>query len=182
MTRQPSYIRIRFGACGPHLFLGLRFERASFVGFAEGSHMGTSGPRPEAGTAEWYVVDADGKTLGRLASQVARVLRGKHKPTYTPSLDMGDYVIVVNAEKIKVTGNKAEQKMYYRHTGYPGGLRAVPYEVMISKRPEAVVMHAVKGMLPHNRLGRQLGKKLKVYRGAEHPHAAQKPKPLEIER
>lgn len=142
--------------------------------------MGSSGPRPEAGAGAWYVVDAEGKTLGRLASQVAKVLRGKHKPTYTPYLDTGDHVIVINAEKVKVTGNKAKAKMYYRHTGWPGGLRAVPYDVMISKKPEAVIEHAVKGMLPHNRLGRALGKKLKVYRGADHPHAAQKPKPLEI--
>lgn len=126
------------------------------------------------------MVDAEGKTLGRLASQVASVIRGKHKPTYTPSLDTGDHVIVINAEKVRVTGNKAAEKMYYRHSGYPGGLRAVPYSVMISKRPEAVIEHAVRGMLPHNRLGRSLWKKLKVYRGAEHPHAAQKPKPLEI--
>lgn len=142
--------------------------------------MGSSGPRPEAGAGVWYVVDAEGKTLGRLASQVAKVLRGKHKPTYTPYLDTGDHVIVINAEKVKVTGNKAKEKIYYRHTGWPGGLRAVPYDVMISKKPEAVIEHAVKGMLPHNRLGRALGKKLKVYRGADHPHAAQKPKPLEI--
>jgi len=142
--------------------------------------MGSSGPRPEAGAGVWYVVDAEGKTLGRLASQVAKVLRGKHKPTYTPYLDTGDHVIVINAEKVKVTGNKAKAKMYYRHTGWPGGLRAVSYDVMISKKPEAVIEHAVKGMLPHNRLGRALGKKLKVYRGADHPHAAQKPKPLEI--
>lgn len=143
--------------------------------------MAGTGPRPDGQRGEWYVVDAEGKTLGRLASQVARVLRGKHKPTYTPSLDTGDHVIVVNAEKVKVTGNKAKEKIYYRHSGYPGGLRAVPYEVMISKKPEAVIEHAVRGMLPHNRLGRSLWKKLKVYRGAEHPHAAQKPKPLEIE-
>ncbi|MGE5593493.1 MAG: 50S ribosomal protein L13 [Betaproteobacteria bacterium] len=138
-------------------------------------------PRPEGQGGEWYVVDAEGKTLGRLASQVASVIRGKHKPTYTPSLDTGDHVIVINAEKVRVTGNKAKQKLYYRHSGYPGGLRAVPYEVMMSKKPEAVIEHAVRGMLPHNRLGRSLWKKLKVYRGAEHPHAAQKPKPLEIE-
>ncbi|MEW5865818.1 MAG: 50S ribosomal protein L13, partial [Bacillota bacterium] len=99
--------------------------------------MGSSGPRPEAGAGAWYVVDAEGKTLGRLASQVAKVLRGKHKPTYTPYLDTGDHVIVINAEKVKVTGNKAKAKMYYRHTGWPGGLRAVPYDVMISKKPEA---------------------------------------------
>lgn len=142
--------------------------------------MGSSGPQPDAKTGEWYVVDAEGKTLGRLASQVAKVLRGKHKPTYTPYLDTGDHVIVINAGKVKVTGNKAKDKIYYRHTGWPGGLRAVPYEVMISRKPEAVIEHAVKGMLPHNRLGRALGKKLKVYRGSDHPHAAQKPKPLEI--
>ncbi len=143
--------------------------------------MSTNEPRPWP-KGEWYVVDADGKTLGRLASQIASVLRGKHKPTYTPSLDTGDHVIVINAEKVRVTGDKPKQKMYYRHTGYPGGLRAVPFEVMIARKPEAVIERAVKGMLPHNRLGRALGKKLKVYRGPVHPHAAQKPKPLEIAR
>lgn len=142
--------------------------------------MGISRPLPGAREGEWYVVDAEGKILGRLASQVAKVLRGKHKPTYTPCLDMGDHVIVINAEKVKVTGDKAKKKIYYRHTGYPGGLRAVPYDVMISRKPEAVIEHAVRGMLPHNRLGRALGKKLKVYRDAHHPHAAQQPKPLEI--
>ncbi|MCR4403437.1 MAG: 50S ribosomal protein L13 [Firmicutes bacterium] len=143
--------------------------------------MAGTGPRPDAQGGEWYVVDAEGKTLGRLASQVAEILRGKHKPTYTPSLDTGDHVIVINAEKVKVTGSKAQDKIYYTHSGYPGGLRAVPYEVMISKKPEVVIEHAVMGMLPHNRLGRSLRRKLKVYRGAEHPHAAQKPKPLDIE-
>jgi len=142
--------------------------------------MAGTGPRPEAQGGEWYVVDAEGKTLGRLASQVASVIRGKHKPTYTPSLDTGDHVIVINAEKVRVTGNKEKQKFYYRHSGYPGGLRAVPYEVMMAKKPEAIIEHAVRGMLPHNRLGRSLWRKLKVYRGAEHPHAAQKPKPLEM--
>lgn len=135
---------------------------------------------PKAGdiTREWYVVDAEGQTLGRLATRVASVLRGKHKPTFTPHLDMGDHVIVVNAEKVVLTGAKAEQKRYQRHSGYPGGLRGVPFATMLDRRPTQVVETAVTGMLPKNRLGRQMARKLKVYAGPEHPHAAQQPKPL----
>jgi len=143
--------------------------------------MARGGPKPQGVTGEWYVVDAEGKTLGRLASQVARVIRGKHKPSYAPHLDMGDHVIVVNAEKVKVTGDKLNQKLYYRHSGYPGGFRATPLAVMLKTKPEAVIEKAVKGMLPRNRLGRALERKLKVYKGPDHPHAAQKPTPLEIE-
>ena len=128
----------------------------------------------------WYVVDAQGKTLGRLATEVARVLRGKHKPTFTPHLDTGDFVIVVNAEKIRVTGNKLEAKRYYRHTGYLGGLRSRTLQQQLEKHPDRVITHAVKGMLPKNRLGADMLRKLKVYAGAEHPHAAQKPQPLEL--
>ena len=122
---------------------------------------------------QWHVIDASGKTLGRLATQVATLLTGKHKPMYVPHLDTGDYVIVLNAAKVRVTGKKAKQKNYYRHSGYPGGMRAVTYEDMMAAHPTRVIEHAVKGMLPHNRLGRAMFKKLKVYAGDEHPHQAQ---------
>jgi large subunit ribosomal protein L13 len=128
----------------------------------------------------WYVVDAEGRTLGRLATQIANVLRGKHKPTYTPHVDVGDFVIVVNAEKIAVTGDKREKKLYWRHSGYPGGIRSRTLGDLLEKRPEEVIRKAVKGMLPRNRLARQQLRKLKVYAGPEHPHRAQKPEQLEI--
>ena len=128
----------------------------------------------------WYVVDAEAKTLGRLATQIAGVLRGKGKPAYTPHVDTGDFVIVVNAGKIALTGNKRQTKVAYRHSGYPGGLKKVGYEELLSKRPERAIELAVKGMLPHNRLGNRLIRKLKVYAGPEHPHAAQQPVPFEI--
>ena len=128
----------------------------------------------------WYVVDATGKTLGRLATQVATVLRGKNKPTYTPHVDCGDYVIVVNADKVVLTGNKLEDKKYYNHSGYPGGLRERTAKEMIEKYPEEMVERAIKGMLPHGRLERAMGKKLFVYRGSDHKHEAQKPVALEI--
>lgn len=130
---------------------------------------------------KWYVVDASGKTLGRLASQVATILRGKHRPTYTPHVDTGDFVIVINAEKVHLSGRKLQKKIYYRHTGYPGGLRMRTAGDMLATRPERVIEQAVKGMLPHNRLGRRQLRKLKVYRGDAHPHEAQKPEVLEIE-
>ncbi len=129
---------------------------------------------------EWYVVDAEGKTLGRLASQIARVLMGKHKPYYTPHLDTGDYVVVVNADKIRVTGRKLDQKMYYRYSGYPSGLKSVTLRKQLSTRPERVIWAAVRNMLPKNKLGRAMLKKLKVYASPEHPHAAQQPKPLDL--
>lgn len=129
---------------------------------------------------KWYVVDASGKTLGRLASEVAKVLRGKHKPVYTPFLDTGDYVIIVNAEKVVVTGKKAEQKTYVHHTGYAGGLKEISYKRMMETKPEEILKHAVKGMLPKNTLGRKMFKKLHVYAGPEHEHAAQKPEVLEL--
>ena len=128
---------------------------------------------------DWYVVDAQGQTLGRLATQVATLLRGKHKPYYTPHVDCGDYVVVVNAEKIHVTGNKMTQKIYYRHSGYPGGLKQVTLRDQLQKFPDRVVEHAVRGMLPKNRLGRRMFKKLKIYAGPDHPHEAQQPKPVE---
>lgn len=136
--------------------------------------------KPEEMERKWYVVDAEGKTLGRLASQVAAILRGKHKPTFTPHVDCGDHVIVVNAEKVVLTGNKLRDKIYYRHTMYPGGLRAVPYGKLLETQPERAVERAIKGMIPHTRLGSRIGMKLKVYKGPEHPHAAQKPEPLDI--
>ncbi|SJZ99015.1 50S ribosomal protein L13 [Selenihalanaerobacter shriftii] len=128
----------------------------------------------------WLIVDAEGKTLGRLASEIATVLRGKHKPIYTPNVDTGDYVIVVNAEKIKLTGKKLQQKMYHKHSGYPGGLKSMTYDELLSKHPERVMKLAVKGMLPKNKLGRKMLKKLKIYAGSEHPHEAQEPKELDI--
>jgi large subunit ribosomal protein L13 len=130
---------------------------------------------------DWYVVDAEGKTLGRLATQIADVLRGKRKPTYTPHVDVGDFVIVVNAEKVAVTGDKREKKLYWRHSGYPGGIRPRTLGDLLEKRPEEVIRRAVKGMLPRNRLARQQLRKLKVYAGPDHPHQAQKPEQLEIE-
>jgi large subunit ribosomal protein L13 len=136
--------------------------------------------KPGEVTREWYVVDASGKTLGRLATEIARILRGKHKPQYTPHVDVGDFVIVINAEKIAVTGRKLDQKRYYRHSGYPGGLRSITLRRMLEKHPERVIRLAVKGMLPKNRLGRRMLKKLKVYAGPEHPHQAQQPKPLDL--
>lgn len=129
---------------------------------------------------EWFVVDAEGQTLGRIASRVAAVLRGKHKPTFTPWFDCGDYVIIVNADKVKVTGNRLDSKVYYRHSGYVGGLKSITLRRQLEKHPDRVLKAAVKGMLPSNRLGRKMFKKLKVYAGSEHPHAAQQPKKLDL--
>ncbi len=130
---------------------------------------------------EWLLVDATDIPLGRLASEVASILKGKRKPQYTPNVDTGDFVIVVNASKVKLTGNKLADKMKYRHSGFPGGLKEIPISVMLAKRPERVIEGAVKGMLPKNTLGRAMGKKLKVYGGAEHPHAAQNPRHITLE-
>ena len=135
---------------------------------------------PQDREREWLVVDAADKTLGRLATQIADVLRGKRKPEYTPHCDVGDFVIVVNAEQIAVTGKKREEKLYHRHTGYPGGLRTRTLNDMLERRPEEVIRKAVKGMLPRNRLARAQLRKLKVYAGPDHPHAAQQPKPMEV--
>jgi len=129
---------------------------------------------------DWYIVDADNKTLGRLASEIAQVIRGKKKPFYTPNLDMGDFVVVINAEKVSVSGNKEEQKKYFSHSGYPGGDREISLSRLREKQPEKIIYNAVKGMLPHNRLGRKLIKHLKVYTGSEHPHVSQQPKPFNI--
>ena len=137
-------------------------------------------PAEAINSRKWWVVDATNQPLGRLASKVAAVLRGKHKPTYTPHVDTGDFVVVVNAEKISVTGNKRAEKLYHRHSGYPGGLKSRTLNDMLERRPEEVIRIAVKGMLPRNRLARKQITKLKVYAGPEHPHAAQKPQPMEI--
>lgn len=142
--------------------------------------MKTFSAKPEAVKRDWYVVDAEGKTLGRLATEVASRLRGKHKPEYTPHVDTGDYIVVVNAEKVRVTGRKATDKMYHRHTGYIGGLKSMSFEELIDHKPEMVIELAVKGMLPKNSLGRSMFRKLKVYAGSEHKHAAQQPQQLEI--
>jgi large subunit ribosomal protein L13 len=136
--------------------------------------------RPLEVERRWYVVDAEGQTLGRLATEIARVLRGKNKPQYTPHVDTGDFVVVVNAEKVVVTGKKAEQKVYRRHSGYPGGLKETSYEQMMERRPTEILRRAVKGMMPKNRLARQQLRKLKIYAGPEHPHAAQDPQPYEV--
>ncbi|RUO23504.1 50S ribosomal protein L13 [Aliidiomarina iranensis] len=129
---------------------------------------------------DWFVVDADGKTLGRLATEVATRLRGKHKPEYTPHVDTGDYIVIINAEKITVTGNKAKDKMYHSHSGYPGGLKSISFEKLQAKKPEMIIEAAVKGMLPRGPLGRAMFRKLKVFAGPEHAHVAQQPKTLEI--
>lgn len=142
--------------------------------------MKTFSAKAESVSHDWFVVDADGKTLGRLASEIAHRLRGKHKAEYTPHVDTGDYIVVVNAEKIRVTGAKATDKMYHHHTGYPGGIRSMSFEKLIDKAPERVIQRAVKGMLPRNPLGRAMFSKLKVYAGGEHPHAAQQPQPLNL--
>ena len=140
----------------------------------------TYSPKASEIENKWFVVDAEGQTLGRLASRIAHILRGKHKPTYTPHQDMGDHIVVINAEKIHVTGRKAEQKVYYRHTGYPGGLRTTTYEDMLDKHPERILRNAIKGMMPNNVLGRNMYKKLRVYAGPEHEQAAQQPEVLDI--
>ena len=137
-------------------------------------------PSAPAIERNWYVVDAEGMVLGRLASQVAAILRGKHKATFTPNIDTGDYVIIVNAEKVKLTGNKTEQKEYKRYSGYTGGLKITTFKDMMAKHPERIVEHAVVGMLPHNRLGRQMAKKLRVVVGPDHKHEAQMPEKLEL--
>ncbi len=142
--------------------------------------MKTFSAKAEDVSRDWFVVDADGKTLGRLASEIAHRLRGKHKAEYTPHVDTGDYIVVINAEKVNVTGKKTTDKIYHSHTGYPGGLKSISFEKLIDKAPERVIQGAVKGMLPRNPLGRAMFKKLKVYAGNEHPHAAQQPQELNI--
>ena len=142
--------------------------------------MKTFTAKPESVTRDWFVVDAAGKTLGRIATEIALRLRGKHKPEYTPHVDTGDYIIVVNADKVTVTGNKAKNKMYYSHSGFPGGIKEITFEKLLEKKPEMVLETAIKGMLPKGPLGRAMFRKLKVYAGAEHQHAAQQPQVLDI--
>ncbi len=142
--------------------------------------MKTFTAKPQTVKRDWYLVDATDKTLGRLATEIARRLRGKHKPEFTPHVDTGDYIVVVNAEKVKVTGNKARDKTYYRHTGYPGGLRSMTFDKMVDHAPERIIESAVKGMLPKGPLGRAMYTKLKVYAGNTHPHAAQQPQELNL--
>ncbi len=137
-------------------------------------------PKPEDIQREWFVIDAKDQTLGRLATQIAHILRGKHKPIFSPHMDVGDFVIVINCEKIRVTGNKLDDKRYYRHSGYPGGIRSVTLRQQLDRFPDRVIRTAVRGMLPKNKLGRQMIKKLKVYAGENHPHQAQKPKVFEL--
>ncbi len=144
------------------------------------SHVRTFQPKPSDVTRAWHVIDAEGVVLGRLASQAAILLRGKHKPYFAPHLDTGDFVVIINAGKVVMTGNKAAQSMDHRHSGYPGGLTSVSYEHLLETRPAYIVEKSIKGMLPHNTLGRQQGSKLKVYAGPEHPHAAQQPVPFTI--
>jgi len=142
--------------------------------------MKTYSAKAESVKRDWYVVDAAGKTLGRLAAEVASRLRGKHKPEYTPHVDTGDYIVVVNAEKVAVTGNKAAKKIYYSHTEYPGGIKDISFEKLIEKAPERALQSAVKGMLPKGPLGREMFRKLKIYAGSEHPHTAQQPQTLDL--
>ncbi len=142
--------------------------------------MKTVSAKKESVSREWYVVDATDKTLGRLSTAIANRLRGKHKPEYTPHVDTGDYIVVVNAEKIKVTGNKTTDKVYHHHTGYPGGIKSITFDKLIDKAPEQVIEKAVKGMMPKNKLSRSMMSKLKIYAGNEHPHSAQQPMPLDI--
>ena len=140
--------------------------------------MSTQVAKPSDISKNWYVVDLEGQVLGRAAAEIARVLRGKHKPIYSPSVDTGDFVIVLNAEKVRLTGNKLADKVYHRHTGFPGGLKSITAGKLLEKKPEMLIQKAVKGMLPKNKLGRAMYKKLKVYAGPDHPHTAQQPKPL----
>lgn len=142
--------------------------------------MKTYTPKASDIQRRWWLVDAEGKVLGRLASEVAKILRGKHKPMYSPHMDTGDFVVVINADKIALTGDKAEQKAYFRHTGYMGGEKFIPFKEMLAKHPDRVIELAVKGMLPKNNLGRLMRKKLRVYAGGEHPHEGQQPQPLEV--
>ena len=142
--------------------------------------MKTYSPKPDDIEQKWYVVDANGLVLGRLATKIAQILRGKHKPMWAPHMDCGDFIVVVNADKVRITGRKTLQKRYVHHSGYPGGLRQTPFARVMLDKPEYILRHAVRGMLPHNRLGRHMLKKLKIYTAAEHPHAAQKPEPMSI--
>lgn len=182
MTRDYSGgTRLRRGCAASWGSVPLRlFGRGRRPSTQPHSSMKTFSAKPETVDREWYLVDASGKTLGRLATELARRLRGKHKPVYTPHVDTGDYIVVINAEKIRVTGRKLRDKMYYRHTGYVGHLKAEPLQKLLERAPERAIELAVKGMLPKNTLGRKMLRKLKVVRGPEHPHQAQQPAVLEL--
>ncbi len=169
-----------FGLFETHVFMLSEIVRLSTSKYTGVVIMKTYTAKPETVERDWFIVDAENKTLGRLSTEIARRLRGKHKPEYTPHVDTGDYIIVINAEKVHVTGNKRTDKMYHHHTGYPGGLKSINFEKLIDKAPERVIETAVKGMLPKNPLGRAMYKKMKVYAGSEHPHTAQQPKTLEV--
>jgi large subunit ribosomal protein L13 len=164
----------------PHKSLGGRRNRGNHVRLSWSAALKTYVATPQDRERNWLLVDAEGQTLGRLATQIADALRGKRKPTYTPHVDVGDFVVVVNAEKIAVTGQKRHEKLYHRHSGYPGGLKTRTLNDMLERRPEEVIRLAVRGMLPRNRLARKQLTKLKVYAGPDHPHEAQKPQPMEI--
>ena len=172
----------RDGRARPSTRFGYTSSPADAWSAAFTSDKKTWNAKPGEIERRWHVVDAEGQTLGRLATRIADTLRGKDKPQYTPHVDTGDFVVVVNAAKIHVTGKKLDEKLYYRHSGYPGGLRSRPLREQLERRPEEVIRKAVKGMLPRNRLGRAQIRKLKIYAGPEHPHAAQSPEPLKTER
>jgi len=177
-NRAPGTLDVRPGERHRYHVWPLRDPRVA--PYCPGTHMKTYVAKPTDRERNWLVVDAEGQTLGRLATQIADALRGKRKPTYTPHIDTGDFVVVVNAEKIAVTGQKRTEKMYYRHSGYPGGLKSRSLNDMLERRPEEVIRLAVKGMLPRTRLGRKQLTKLKVYAGPEHPHTAQQPQPMAL--
>lgn len=179
-ARPSSVIRVRFAEL---LDTGSPYQYIAFLqnyALCEGNLMKSYMATPETAQREWFVVDAEGKTLGRLASKIAMILRGKNKPTFTPHVDMGDFVVVVNADKVHLTGRKLDQKMYWWHTGYPGGIKGRSARKMLERNPEHLITAAVKGMLPKTVLGRGMLKKLKVYAQPEHPHEAQQPKALEV--
>lgn len=172
-----------FGLFETHVLISSRYKKLSRLSTNKYTGvviMKTYTAKPETVERDWFIVDAENKTLGRLSTEIARRLRGKHKPEYTPHVDTGDYIIVINAEKVHVTGNKRTDKMYHHHTGYPGGLKSISFDKLIEKAPERVIETAVKGMLPKNPLGRAMYTKMKVYAGSEHPHTAQQPKTLEV--
>jgi large subunit ribosomal protein L13 len=161
--------------------VGYGFKLYSGSGYKEGKKVQTYMATPKDIEKKWYILDAANKPLGRLATEAARLLRGKHKPIFTPHIDTGDHVIIINAEKVLLTGNKLSKKKYYQHSRYPGGLKSMDYQTLLATKPERAIQKAVKGMIPHNRLGRKILTKMRVYRGAEHPHAAQKPEVWNVE-
>lgn len=180
LGRNPAFWLVTYGA-GPFSF-GPSSSRPTYLGTAYGDTVKTFTPKPSDIEREWFVVDAEGLVLGRMATEVARILRGKHKPIFAPHADTGDHVIVINAEKVVLTGNKLTDKKVYRHSGYPGGLKTRAYGDLLNEKPADTVRKSITGMLPKNRLGAQMATKLKVYAGAEHPHTAQKPTELVLDK